>query len=114
MGFLANANASVIIESTTQISKHKVLVRYERAPSGVLHTLKIKQKHLARWCRRHGGCTLAEVGNNDVVLATVLDSGGQQTTDSVSVPVPEPATLVLLGAGLLGMGLGARRRRVAT
>jgi hypothetical protein len=114
LGFLANANAAVIVQSTTQITKHKVLVQYQRAPGGVLQSLKIKPKRLARWCRRHGGCTYALVGGNNTILAAVSDGGDPQTTDSVPVPVPEPATLMLLGAGLLGMGLGTRRRGVAT
>lgn len=46
-------------------------------------------------------------------VGTILRIGNQDLLVQVPVPVPEPATLGLLGAGLIGLGLAARRRRRA-
>ena len=82
LGLIASANASVILQSTTQITKKKILVQYQQSPTGVLQTMKIKQKRLAKWCRKHGGCTYAVIGGNNTVLATGVEGGGQSITSS--------------------------------
>ncbi len=68
MCVVATASAGVIIQSSTSAGKKKVTVVYQQSSTGVLQSMTIKQKKLAKWCKKNGGCS------NAVIVAQVPPS----------------------------------------